>query len=182
MTLPLSLRGFTLALALSFAVLPVSAHGEQPAPAQAPGVQVIPVIPGAPPPIDDAPPLLAPQDAVSAVKVINYQAGILTVELKKIPAVEVFTDIGTAAGFTTIIDPTLETRPVSVKFANQPLERALTRIIGLMNAGNYRFDYALDGRIERVSITASQVDLTKMPRGGGPPQPPPRRKPPPRPQ
>jgi len=119
---------------------------------------------------------------VSAVKSITYQAGILTVEIKKIPAVEVFADIGTAAGFTTIIDPTLETRPVSVKFVNQPLERALTRIIGLMNAGNYRFDYAPDGRIERVTITASQVDLTKMPRGGGPPQPPPRRKPPPRPQ
>lgn len=169
---------------LAFAA-PVQAQGETPSVPVSPAQPAAnPVIPGAPPPIDDAPavPPQAPQDAVSAVKNITYQAGILTVEIKKIPAVEIFTDIGTAAGFTAIIDPTLETRPVSVKFANQPLERALTRIIGLMNAGNYRFDYALDGRIERVTITASQVDLTKMPRGGGPPQPPPRRKPPPRPQ
>jgi len=131
-------------------------------PAPAPAAQApIRVDPALAPAVDGE---LAPDSIeVLDVRNVTYFDGQISVEFKKVPAGEALEEIGALAGFAVITDAAIGKKPLSVRFNDQPLEKGLTRIIRLIEAGNYRYYYNDEGRLETVVVTASSQSISEEP-------------------
>lgn len=91
---------------------------------------------------------------VNDVRNASYFDGLLTVNFRDEPAGGALSEIADLAGFTLKIDQATQDRRLSVRFSELPLEKALDRIIGLLETGNFRFSYDDKGQISEVIIEA----------------------------
>jgi len=104
--------------------------------------------------------LLPGEIEVTDIRNVSYSDGRISVEFRKVPAGEALEEIGHLAGFEVVTDEAFKNRLLTIRFSNQPLEKGLTRIIRLLEAGNYRYYYTDEGALKTVIVTASTQPLS----------------------
>jgi len=83
---------------------------------------------------------------------IHVEDGRLWVDVKDMPAPELFAEIGAAAGFEARVDRAYGERKITVRFSRVPIERALSRLVRLLDTKNFRVNYGPDGTISRLEV------------------------------
>jgi len=102
-------------------------------------------------------------DRVETVALSDIAAhdGRLWVDVKDYPVEEFFVSVGEAAGFEARIDRGYAERTITVRFNAVPLDRAISRLVRLLDTKNYRLSYDDDGRVARLEVFKPELS------GGG---------------
>lgn len=105
---------------------------------------------------------------ITEVRNVSFFDGEISVDFRNVPAGEALEEIGRLAGFKVVTDEAFKKKALSIRFSKQPLEKGLTRIIRLLEAGNYRYFYTEQGTLESVVVTGTAQPVATQPAQGTP--------------